>query len=203
MNWVTMNWAAVGPINWLAVGAVAEALAAVAVLVSLVYVATQIRQNTQQISRSVQSADLAAFERNIESGNAIRELLLLHPAIAELFVKGLKSFSGLDASEKFRFGLLLRNTLSSMQGAYIRQLSVRYDPHSLEGIASVVDAILVNPGAGEWLERAELDWRPEFCEFVAERLAAIKPKAGESPTCASPSSERLPFSRLERRSDRR
>ena len=182
MNWVTMNWAAVGPINWLAVGAVAEALAAVAVLVSLVYVAIQIGQNTEQISRSVQSADLAAFERNIESGNAIRELLLLHPAIAELFQKGLKSFSGLDASQRFRFGLLLRNTLSSMQGAYIRQVSVRYDSHGSEDIAGVVDAILVNRGAREWLERAQPDWRPEFREFVAERLAAIKQMAERDPT---------------------
>ena len=177
-----MSWAAVGPINWLAVGAVAEACAAVAVLVSLIYVAIQIRQNTQQISRSVQSAELDAFERNIESGNAIRELLILHPAIAELFRKGLKSFSGLDASEKFRFGLLLRNTLSSMQGAYIRELSVRHDPHGAEGTGGHIDAILVNPGAREWLERTEPDWRPEFRDFVAERLATIKQKAGESPT---------------------
>ncbi len=168
--------------NWVAVGAIAETFRVLAVIVSLIYVAIRIRQNTQQVSRSVESAELAAFERNIESGNASRELLMLHPALAELFLKGLKSFSGLRGAEKFRFGLLLRNTLSSMQGAYVRQLSVRHDPHGSEGIAGVVDAILVNPGAREWLERAEPDWRPEFREFVAERLAAIKQKAGESPT---------------------
>ena len=176
-----MNWVAVGPINWIAVGAVAEAIGAMGVLLSLVYVAIQIRQNTRLMLRSVQSAELAAFERNIESGNGIRELMLLHPVLAQLFRKGLRNFSGLDASEKFRFGLLLRNTFSSIQGAYIRELSVRHDPHGAEGTGGLIDAILVNPGAREWLERLEPDWRPEFREFVAERLAAIKQKAGASP----------------------
>ena len=51
---------------------------------SLVYVAVQICQNTQQSSRSVEANQLAAFERNIESGNRMRELLILHPDIAQL-----------------------------------------------------------------------------------------------------------------------
>ncbi|TFH27269.1 MAG: hypothetical protein E4H00_09705 [Myxococcales bacterium] len=176
-----MNSVVVGPINWIAVGAIAEAIGVVGVLVSLVYVAIQIRQNTQLISRSVQSAQLAAFERNIESGNGIRELMILHPALAELFLKGLKSYGGLDASEKFRFGMLLRNTFSSTQGAYIRELTVRHDPQGSEGPGGVIDSILVNPGAREWLQQIEPDWRPEFRDFVASRLLAIEQKTGESP----------------------
>jgi len=176
-----MNWVAFGAVNWIAVGAIAEAVGVVGVLVSLIYVAIQIRQNTQQISRAVRSAELAAFERNIESGNAFRELLILHPPLAELFLKGLKSFSGLLGADKFRFGFLLRSTFSSTQGAYIRQLSLRHDPHGSEGLGGVIDAILVNPGAREWLERSETDWRPEFREFVAERLTAIKQMAEKHP----------------------
>jgi len=168
--------------NWVAVGAIAETFRVLAVIGSLIYVAVRIRQNTRQVSRSVQATELAAFERNIESGNAIRELLIVHPALARLFLKGLKSFSGLDPSEKYRFGLLLRNTFSSTQGAYIRELLVRHDPDGVESTGGVVDSILVNPGAREWLEQIKPDWRPEFREFVAERLAAIKQKAGESPT---------------------
>jgi len=177
-----MNWIAVETINWVAIGAIAETIGGLGVLVSLVYVAIQIRQNSHLIARSVQSDELAAFERNIESGNGIRELMILHPSLAQLFLKGSKSFSSLDAAEKFRFSLLLRNTFSSMQGAYIRELSVHHDPHGSEGTGSVIDSILVNPGAQEWLERIEPDWRPEFRDFVAQRLAAIKRKAGESPT---------------------
>jgi hypothetical protein len=167
--------------NWLAVGAIAEAVGVVAIFVSLVYVAIQIRQNTRQISRSVDATRLAAFERNIESGNRIRELLMLHPQLSELFLRGLRSYRGLDSSEKFRFGMLLRNVFSAMQGAYIRQLSVEHDPLEFQGSARVIDEILVNPGAREFLEKNEPDWRPEFREFVNGRLAAVKQRVGDTP----------------------
>ena len=160
--------------NWAAVGAIAEAIGVIAIFVSLIYVAVQIRQNTQQISRSVDATDLAAFERNIDSGNGIRELLILNPDLAELFLKGLDSFNGLDGLEKFRFGLLLRNMFSSAQGGFIRQLTVRHNPQDSEGIGGIIDGLLVNHGAREWLERSAPDWRPEFRKFVDQRLAAIE-----------------------------
>ena len=121
--------------NWEAVGAIAEAIGVIAILVSLVYVAAQIRQSTLQISRSVEATQLAAFESNIESGNRMRELLILHPELAQLLLKGLDSYTELEESEKFRFGLLLRNIFSAMHGAYIRQLSVDHDPLGFEGSA--------------------------------------------------------------------
>ena len=171
--------------NWEAVGAIAEAIGVIAIFVSLVYVATQIRQSTQQFSRGVEATQLAAFERNIESGNRMRELLMLHPDLAELMMKGFVSYKDMDKLEKFRFGLLLRNILSSMQGAYIRQLSVNHDPLEFEGSARVLDEILMNRGAREWLESNRPDWRPAFQTYVDKRLAAVVQQLEESATKAS------------------
>jgi hypothetical protein len=162
--------------NWDAVAAVAEAVGTLAVLVSLIYVALQIRQSTQQFARSVEANQLAAFERNIESGNRIRELMILHPDLARLLLNGFRSYKTLEREEKFRFGMLLRNILSSIQGGYIRQLSIEHDPMKFEGSALVLDEILVHPGVQEWLSENEPDWRPQFREFVDKRLAAIKQK---------------------------
>ena len=160
--------------NWDAVAAVAEAIGTIAVLVSLIYLAVQIRQSTQQFARGVEANQLAAFERNIESANRIRELLILHPDLAQLLLKGSKSYKTLGGDEKFRFGLLLRNIFSGLQGGYIRQLSVEHDPMKFEGSARVLDEMLANPGVQEWLLENEPDWRPQFREFVDKRLAAIK-----------------------------
>ena len=74
--------------------------------------------------------------------------------------------------------LKLWNIFLSMQCGYVRQLSVEHDPRGFEGIARVIDEILVNRGAREWLENNEPDWRPAFREFVDERLAAIKQRKG-------------------------
>ena len=160
--------------NWEALGAIAEATGAIAVFVSLVYVAAQIRQNTKQFSRSVEANQLAAFERNIESGNRIRELLILHPDLAQLLLNGFKGYKELKGSEKFRFGMLLRNIFSGIQGGYIRQLSVAHDPLEFEGTARMLDEILLNQGTRDWLDDNEPDWRPAFRKFVDARLAAIR-----------------------------
>jgi len=65
--------------NWEALGAISEAAGAIAILVSLIYVAVQIRQNTQEFKRGVESSELAAFERNIEASNRVREILFCTP----------------------------------------------------------------------------------------------------------------------------
>ena len=162
-------------------GAIGELVGGVAVIVTLIYLALQVRQNTRQFSRSVEATQLAAFERSVESGDRIRELFLLHPDLIALLLKGYESYKELDTSEKIRFGMLLRNVFSAAQAAYVRQLSVEHDPRAFEGIAHVIDEILVNRGAREWLENSEPDWRPAFREFVDERLAAIKQREGEPP----------------------
>jgi len=160
-------------------GAIGELVGGVAVIVTLIYLALQVRQTTRQFSRSVEATQLAAFERSIESGDRIRELFLLHPDLIPLLLKGYESYKELDTSEKFRFGMLLRNIISAVQGAYFRQFSVENDPRALEGLARLIDEILVHRGVREWLENNEPDWRLEFREFVDERLAAIKQREGE------------------------
>jgi len=72
--------------------------------------------------------ELGGIWSNIESGNRMRESLILHPDIAQLLLSGFDSYSNLAAAEKFRFGMLLRNIFSAMQGACIRHLSVEHDP---------------------------------------------------------------------------
>ena len=160
--------------NWDAVGAIAEVIGAIAIFVSLVYLAVQIRQSTQQAARALKANELAAFERNIESGNRIRELLILNPDLSDLLIKGYASYKKLDPAEKVRFGLLLRNIFSEMQGAYVRQQTINHDPDNFQASARLIDDMVENNGVREWLSRNEPDWRPDFREFVYQRLAAVK-----------------------------
>ena len=158
--------------NWEAIGAISEAIGVVAILISLAYLAIQIRQSTREFSRSVEANQLAAFERNIDSGNRIREVLLLNPDLLSLMLRGYASYNKLRGPEKVRFGLLLRNILSSMQGAYIRHLTVEHDAQEFAGTLRVLDEALQNLGVREWLAVSNPDWRPEFQALVEERLEA-------------------------------
>ena len=153
-------------------GAIGEIVGAIAVVASLIYLAVQIRQNTRQISLSLEASKLAAFERNVESGNRAREALISNPEITQLFLKGLKNYGVLPPTDKFRCNMLFRNMFSEMHGIYIRQLTIGGDS-AQEAMHKQLSVLLDNPGIHQWLEEVEPDWRPEFAELVADCAARM------------------------------
>jgi len=159
--------------NWEAIGAISDALGVVAILISLPYLAVQIRHSTREFTKGVVADQLAVFERNIDSGNRMRELLILHPDLLKLLSEGYVSFNALDESDKLRFGLLIRNIFSSMQGAYIRNLTLQHESTEVSGSVRLLDEILRHRGVREWLQTNRPDWRSEFSELVDLRLEAI------------------------------
>lgn len=156
--------------NWDAIGAIADAVGAVAVVVSLVYVAIQIRQNTEQSARSMHATEVAAFERNIETSNRLRETLLLNPDLGQLYLAGTAAYEALDPIDRFRFNLLMRNIFMALQGAFIRQAMTKNGVLDSSAPDKAVDDLIACPGVRAWLASGEFDWRPGFRDFVNERL---------------------------------
>ena len=154
--------------------ALAEIIGAVAVVASLIYLAVQVRQNTHELSMSLKSTELSAFERNVESGIRIRELFILNPEILKLYARGGKSYADLDEDEKLRFDMVLRNVFSAIQGAYVRQLTFGNDPTHFAGSERTLDRLVRGRGIRDWLSRNNPDWRPEFAALVQQRLQLIE-----------------------------
>ena len=149
--------------------AIAEIVSAVAVVTSLIYLAAQIRQNTNSLSMSIRSTELAAFERNVEAGNRIREIFILNPDVSELFARGKNSYSDLGSSDKVRFDMLLSNVFSAFQGAYVRQLTYGNDPENYAGSERLLDSYIRCSGVRDWLSSSSPDWRPQFAALVQQR----------------------------------
>jgi len=160
--------------------AVAEIIGAIAVVASLVYLAVQIRQNTHELSLSLKATELAAFERNVESGNRIRETFILNPDVSALYLKGLGSFESLDTSERLRFDMLLSNVFSALQGAYVRQLTYDNDPKNFSGGRQTLDQLIRRSSVRDWLARSDPDWRPEFASLVEQRVRSFEDTSAKS-----------------------
>jgi hypothetical protein len=150
--------------------ALAEITGAIAVVASLVYLAVQIRQNTHELSLSLKSTELAAFERNVESGNRVREMFILNPEVSELYARGVKSYADLGDNEKLRFDMVLSNVFSALQGAYVRQLTYGNDPANFAGSERTLDQLIRLSGVRNWLNRSQPDWRPQFTSLVEQRV---------------------------------
>ena len=96
-------------LNWEIVAAVAEMLGAVGVLLTLVYLALQIRDNT----RGLQAASL----ESVLEGPRDRYFLPMakEPELADIYARGLNSLDLLDEKETRRFFYLMYEQLFQMQ----------------------------------------------------------------------------------------
>ena len=95
--------------NWDAVGAVAEIVGALGVLLTLIYLATQIRDNT----RSLQAVSL----QSILEGPRDRYFLPMAQSgdMADIYARGLTSMNNLDDQEKRRFFYMMYEQYFQMQ----------------------------------------------------------------------------------------
>lgn len=136
--------------NWNALGAVGEIVGAVAVVVSLVYLAIQIRF-------SARTARSEAVRTAIKEHQGYA-LLHLQPEIASLFRRGLHSFKDLDADEKVQFNAYWVTQISSHMA--IRDLHDSGDlPDSeFEIYQHDIVCCLLCPGLREWWSQVSHSW---------------------------------------------
>jgi len=132
--------------NWNAIGAVGEILGAAAVVVTLIYLSVQLRQNSLQIRLA--SSQTAASNY---SGNIIHVLSNLDQL--DLFRRGLQSFSALSDNDQACFhAIMLGFHTSFVQNQQLYDEGVI--PEALfTGWAQDWASILKCAGAGEWWSR--------------------------------------------------
>jgi len=98
--------------NWDALGAVAEALGALGVIITVAYVAIQMRQNSQLVASSL--------AESIRDGlNEATRIIANNPEAARVFRVGLLDLSTLSESERYQFDALLTLVFYGQQQAFI------------------------------------------------------------------------------------
>jgi hypothetical protein len=94
--------------NWEAIGAIGEVVGALAVVASLIYLASQMRQNNKLLV-------LEANKFGVEQVMVMSDLILNDQSLIDLM---LKPRDQLDKSEKTRLSVLGRRTIISIQQNY-------------------------------------------------------------------------------------
>ena len=87
--------------NWEAIGAIGEILGALAVFITLAYLATQIRQNTALMTTSVYESAMGGF-------NELNKTVLSSPELLSIQRRGFAEPSSLSAEELHAFNFILR-----------------------------------------------------------------------------------------------
>ncbi len=143
----------------------AEIFGTVAIVVSLVYVAVEIRQNT----RVTRLATAQNISRDLREANAI---VANDTDMAEILLKGIESEAALTRAERLRLYFYLNLAYRVYENAYYQKQKGALDIYVWEGItanmkvgksASVYQAF--------WRDRKQL-FSQEFQDFYDEELVA-------------------------------
>lgn len=136
--------------NWEAIGAIGELVGAIGVIVTLVYLAWQIRQNTDQLEKSTLAAKAAAQNASNEALRENRKAIFEHTEMAEIFYIGNQNPEKLDAVPKLRYRLLMQNVTEVMLEIFTQTLVTSFSPETwkTQGI-TLVKRVLATPG-GQW-----------------------------------------------------
>jgi hypothetical protein len=129
--------------NWNAVSAIAEVIGVIAVVVSLIYVGLQVRQNTQQLRHD----NLLGSIRGTLDTN-----WLYHrdDETFDVFRNGVQSFDALPPREQAIFHSIIVDIAFYFEIVRNMVTSGLIDPNALTINKQFLVAILISPGGREW-----------------------------------------------------
>ena len=114
-------------VNWDAIGAVGEVAGAAGVIITLVYLAIQIRQNTKAIRLNTTSSTNEGFRSQAALiGSSIQ--------VAEVYRMGLMEPEKLNLAEGVQFYALLHNQVRGYEEAYYQHTEEALDPRIWAGM---------------------------------------------------------------------
>ena len=142
-----------------------QAIAALAVIASLIYAALQFRiyaKAAQEVRYSTATADLQEF----------RKILATDPDCARIYRDGLADMSKLDSVEQWRFGALMQLVLANFQ--YGLKFADAIDAEHLKiSIASTMQ----RPGARQWWAKGRMTTDVATRAMVDAVIASDAPRS--------------------------
>jgi hypothetical protein len=132
--------------NWDAIGAVAESVGTIAVLITLLYLAMQMRVANKQ-------REIESLRHNWDGLNQICELLGESTEKASIVKRGRESLETLTDEERMVFEFMHIRILNTIEVWYMSLMETsppgEYRDQQLENIAGVIVYILNYPGSRE------------------------------------------------------
>jgi hypothetical protein len=157
--------------NWEAVGAVAELLGAIGVIGSLVYLAKQIKANSDNVTQNTKAL---ISNRDISSNESVLEIMgsqIRNPDLAALTMKGNSGSETLSDVERYQYSMVLSSMFESHQTFYIQQRGESISPELWAYYSNVFDGICRSPGVRTWWEQNRERFNPSFSEYIQKKIS--------------------------------
>ncbi len=161
--------------NWTKVSAISDVIVAISVIVSLIYVASQLEQNTKALQ-------LAAVVNTTEMWTNQQVLLAQDKELNELFWNGMKGDDSLSELDQKRYEAFMSGWVQAFQQSFLLQESGNMNAGLWENQFQSMRWVFSNPGAIKYWAKWKSNHVPSYVKFVDKR---IMPRQPETPKNAS------------------
>ena len=147
-------------------GSIGEIIAAVATLITLAYLALQLKQNTTALkSQTFQqsSMDMSLTANSISSDGDL----------AKIIIKAENGLSTLASDERLRFHFWMLVAVRRFEAIYIQALYGSIESERIEGFERSIMSLLSNVGS-EWWKATKSAFSKEFIIYADSNIASGK-----------------------------
>jgi hypothetical protein len=159
--------------NWDAAGAIGEVIGAGAVVVSVVYLALQIRRQTDQ----------SRLEATRELANQFSEYtnrLVDDKEFVQLYLKAVAGYHCLPNEDRARIASFFHQIMRFNEQQYLHETNTNVDSSYFESIHSTFEEWLTFPGVQEWWDVSGNMFGAQFRQKVDADIVVAKKKGYSS-----------------------
>ena len=140
-------------------GPVAEVVSAIAVVLSLIFVGLQVKQNGDAQTQTGTQAVISEYNNGIRS-------LSLDPELVCIYLRGMQDYSSLSGAEQVRFSTFFLSMFNIQQQIYRLRLIGDIDEDIGSGLDAQLKDIVRRPGVYQWFESRAHWYGSDFREYV-------------------------------------
>ena len=158
--------------NWTAISAAADVLAAIGVIASLLYLAGQIRAQVKEAELSG-TRDLARDWHHLVLSIAENQESF------DVYERAISNYADLPRGDRIKAFMLFSSAMRILELQYFHLDQARLDSRYFSGIQHRMQELGTFPGIRQWWESNKQEYDAAFIEF-AERVSPIGSGATES-----------------------
>ena len=151
--------------NWDAIGAVGEMIGASAVVISVIYLALQIRKQTHE-------SRLAAT-RELNNHNLQAQAVLTdNGEIASIYLRAVQDYESLPDVDRLRISLHFHRNFRIMEQQFLHTKSGNVEASYLDSVNKAYREWLIFPGVQQWWKLSKHYFVSIFCRHIEQEMEA-------------------------------
>jgi len=156
-------------LNWDAIGAISEAISAVAVVISLIYLAVQIRTQTAE-------ARLAATRDLANQYVDLLKLIAIDEKLPGVLLRSIEDYYSLGDEDRLRVSHIFHVTMRNCEQQYLHAISSNADRAFVDAVTRQISQILSFTGFQQWWSTSSDGFDEKFVKFLDSQIVVAKSK---------------------------